>query len=51
MISAPIRFILLLSEDIAKIPRNVAVARTKSPRRFEKIMLKMIRIAIVAIVI
>jgi len=37
---SPMRFILLLSERIAKMPSEEEIARIKIPSRFVKIMLK-----------
>ncbi len=37
MINEPMRFILLDSEEIAKIPKEVAITRTRMPSQLEKI--------------
>ena len=46
----PIMFILLLPEEMQKIPRKAAVNKTRRPRRFVKIMFTMKRMIITAIV-
>ena len=44
------RFILLLLLEIAKIPRAVAMIRTRRPRRFEKIMFIVMTAPIIRVV-
>ena len=44
------RFILLDSEEIAKIPKDVAIIRTKSPNMFVNIIFTSKIIAIVIVV-
>lgn len=49
MIRAPIRFILLEQDVIAKIPSAVEIIKIKIPRKFEKIVTNKRMIAIVRI--
>ena len=43
------RFILLALERIVKIPRAVAVVRTRRPRKFESIRFSIIKVVMMAV--